>query len=348
MKIGFFSGSYFPRKDGCSYTVREWKRRLEARGHETFIIYPSSRSYEPGENEIPVRSVNNPWFQGHMWPMPVGTRKFPELDIVHCHSQGPLGMMGRYYAWRNSIPAVYTHHTPLEDYAEGLFNSDIISRVLGKIYVTLETRYMDTFDVITSNTPDIDRDVETVELPVGIDTEFFRPVKTDFFEGMEAKRPVIGYSGRISEEKNLENVVELGHGFEGTIVIAGEGRYREELEEKAPENVKFLDFLPREDLPRFMSSLDVFVTASTSDTLCLSALEANACGTPVVAPDVPPFNRTIDGSNGLNYSYGDQEDFLEKITKCTETGFDPRSRAKDYSVDKTIERLEEIYQGLLN
>lgn len=347
MRIGFFTGSYFPYKNGCSYTVKSWKQELEKRGHDVYVIYPSSPNYEPEKNEIPVKSINNPWFQDHQWPTPVGTGKLPELDLVHCHSQGPLGFMGLYYAWKNDLPSIYTFHSPLEDYAENLVNSERLAEALGSVYVRLENRFMERFDAVTSNIEEINRKVDVINLPVGVDTEFFQPRETDFLDRMELKRPLIGYSGRISEEKNLEDVIGLAHRFNGTLVIAGEGRCREELERDAPGNVKFLDFIPREELPAFMSSLDVFVTASDSDTLCLSALEANACGTPVVAPDVAPFSETIDGRNGMRYSYGDQQDFLEKVQRCIETDLDPRSRAKDYSMGKTINRLEEIYGQLV-
>jgi len=83
-------------------------------------------------------------------------------------------------------------------------------------------------------------------------------------------------------------------------LIVGEGPQKEQLVEDAPENVKFMEFLDREKLPEFYSGIDLFITASTGDTLGLSPLEANACGTPVVAPNVYPFNNTMKSQNGKN------------------------------------------------
>jgi 1,2-diacylglycerol 3-alpha-glucosyltransferase len=347
MRIGFFSGVYFPRKDGACYTIKTWKRELEKRGHEVYVIYPGVEGYEPEENEIPVTSLPDPWYEGHRWPTPIGTRKFPELDIVHCHSPGALGLLGRYYAWRKGIPSVFSFHSPLEDYADGLFPSKILSRVLQQVFVRIDERYLKTFDIVTTNTGAIkNREVPVEEVPAGIDIEFFRPTETSFIEEMGLERPVAGYSGRLSEEKNIEEILAMAEDFEGSVLIVGSGRHGEELKKKSGENVAFHDYLPREKLPEFYSSIDVFVHASTGDTFSLSSLEANACGTPVVAPDVHPFDKVVQSGNGLKHQFGDTEDFLGKVREAVSRQWSARKEAEKYSVKTSVEKLEGIYRGL--
>ncbi|MFB6190192.1 MAG: glycosyltransferase [Candidatus Nanohaloarchaea archaeon] len=347
MRIGFFTGVYFPRKDGTCYTVRSWKEKLEERGHEVYVIYPDVDGYEPGENEIPITSMPDPWYEGHRWPFPLGTRKFPELDVVHCHSPGLLGLMGRYYAWRNDLPSVFTFHTPLEKYAEGLFRSKIVSRILGAIFVKLDERYLRSFDRVTTNTGEIrERDIEALKIPAGVDTDFFRPREESFLDSYEHRRPYAGYSGRLSEEKNLEDVLKTAEDFEGTVFIVGSGRHEDALKEKAGENVVFQDFLPREKLPEFYSGLDVFVHASDADTFSLTAMEANACGTPVVAPDVPPFTEVMDSRSGELYSFGNTGDFLAKVKKAISGSYATRESALRYSVGESISELEKVYREL--
>ncbi|MFB6213818.1 MAG: glycosyltransferase [Candidatus Nanohaloarchaea archaeon] len=347
MRIGFFSGVYFPRKDGACYTVKSWKQELESRGHDVYVIYPGVDEYEPGENEIPVASMPDPWYEGHRWPLPLGTRKFPELDVVHCHSPGLLGLMGRYYAWRKDIPSIFTFHTPLEEYAEGFFKSKALSRLLGKIFVEIDERYLRTFDRVTSNTGELrDRDVDALEVPAGVDTGFFYARVDSFLDETGCQRPFAGYSGRLSEEKNIEHILEMAEGFEGTVFVVGNGRQEDELKEISGENVVFMDYLPRENLPEFYSGLDVFVHASDADTFSLTSMEANACGTPVVAPDVRPFTAVINGESGELYSFGDTADFRRKVEKALEKNYDTRGSAMRYSVDSSIDRLEDIYGGL--
>jgi glycosyltransferase involved in cell wall biosynthesis len=296
MRIGFFSDSYFPGIDGVTYTLESWKERLEERGHEVYIIYPESDDYEPREREIPVRSVPNPFYPGYNIPLP-SSLDFPELDIVHCHTPTPLGWAGKLYSITNNVPTVYTHHTPIEQYFDQNM-PDRIAGVLGKLYVPLEERFLSSFDKVITNTEEGRRDIETVKLDAGVDMRFFQPVKT------EEEETVIGYSGRASSEKNLDKVIEMSKKIETKLIIVGEGPAREKVEADAPENVKFRDFMDREKLPEYYSRLDVFVTASTGDTLGLSPLEANACGTPVVAPHTHPFDKTV---GGMGYEEGSRE-----------------------------------------
>ncbi|MFB6203641.1 MAG: glycosyltransferase [Candidatus Nanohaloarchaea archaeon] len=344
MRVGFFSDSYFPEIDGVSYTLKSWRDRLEERGHEVYIIYPDSDRYEPGEREIPVPSLPNPFYSGYNVPFPVNTGRFPEVDVVHCHSPFNLGRVGRYYARIRDLPTVYTHHTPVEEYFEQATRSEAMAKMIEKLYLPLENRFMRKFDTVTSSTSRINRDVETVQLPVGLDMRFFEPRDGSFVDELEG--PVAGYSGRISMEKNVEKLLEFAGGFDGTVMIVGEGPRKEALVRKAPDNVVFRDFLDREKLPEFYSGIDVFVTASTGDTLGLSTLEANSCGTPVAAPDVPPFDETIQGENGLRYDLDDMEDMREKIRGCLKGEFSTREAVRGYSLEKTIDGLEEIYTAI--
>ncbi|MFB6204016.1 MAG: glycosyltransferase [Candidatus Nanohaloarchaea archaeon] len=342
MKIGFFTDSYFPEIDGVTYTLESWKERLEDRGHEVYIVYPESSRHEPGEREIPVPAVPNPFYNGYNVSPPMGFDRFPELDVVHCHSPFGIGRAGKLYADRHGIPAVYTHHTPVEDYLEQNTHSKIMADIIARSYLPLENRFLRGFDRVTASTESIDREVEPVKLPVGVDTEFFSPTES-FLDGLGLERPLVGYSGRLSIEKNVDQVLEMAREVEGTVIIVGEGPKKEELESMAPENVVFMDFLPREDLPGFYSGLDVFVTASTGDTLGLSTLEANACGTPVVAADTHPFDQTIKRENGLRFTPGEPEEMRKKVEECLENDFSTREAVERYSLKKTVEQLEELY-----
>jgi glycosyltransferase involved in cell wall biosynthesis len=154
---------------------------------------------------------------------------------------------------------------------------------------------------------------------------------------------VIGYSGRISNGKNVDQVLRLAEALpEYRFVVVGEGPFREKLEAGAPESVEFRDFLPREQLPEFLSSLSVFVTASTADTLGLSTLEANACGTPVVAADVPPFEDTIGHGNGHRFPYGDLDAMVAAVEACLDEDWDTRTAVERFSVTETMKQLETI------
>jgi glycosyltransferase involved in cell wall biosynthesis len=148
-------------------------------------------------------------------------------------------------------------------------------------------------------------------------------------------------------EKNVGELLEMARRLpEYEFVVVGEGPRGEQLRADPPENVTLREFLPREELPEFYSSIDAFVTASTADTLGLSTLEANACGTPVAATDVPPFDRTIGVNNGERFEPGDIEGAVEAIERCLRTDRDTRSAVDQYAISNTMDRLERLYSGL--
>ena len=344
MKIGFFTDSYFPRIDGVTYTLSLWRDSLEAAGHEVWIVYPES-SHDPGDRELPVPSLPNPFYPGYRIPLARRVSRLPELDLVHSHGPGPAGLLGLYYARRKDLPSVYTHHTPIEEYFHQSIHSERLANALARAYVPVETAVLRQFDVVTASTSRIDRPVAHTELPVGIDTAFFRP--SPLPDRDPARQPLIGYSGRISMEKNVGEILAAARELSACdFLIVGEGPRRAALESRAPRNVTFRDFLPREALPEFYSTIDAFVTASTADTLGLSTLEANACGTPVAAADVAPFTETIGPENGVRFEYGDTEAMVAAIDQCVSGRWSTRDAVAEYAVDETIATLEQIYERL--
>jgi len=342
MKIGFFTDSYFPEIDGVTYTIKLWRDRLEAAGHDVWTLYPDG-DYEPDDRELPIRSLPNPFYPGYRIGLFRRISTLPEFDIVHCHGPGPVGLLGLYYARKHDVPRVYTHHTPIEKYFHQSFKSQRVADVLGDIYVPLETNLLEQFDVVTASTRSINRDVECIELPVGVDMEFFTPHPTPVPEG----QPLIGYSGRLSLEKNVGEILRVARELSACqFLVVGEGPHRPDLLARAPSNVTFRTFLPRDQLPRFYSALDAFVTASTADTLGLATLEANACGTPVAAADVDPFTETIGPENGARFEYGNLEAMAAAIEQCLDEPRQPRAAVEKYSVTRTIEELERLYSSV--
>lgn len=344
MNIGFFTDSYFPTIDGVTYTIATWRDHLVERGHEVSVVYPAN-AYEPDDEEYPVRSLPNPVYPGYRIPLWRRPATLPAFDVVHCHGPATVGQLGRYTAWRRSLPTVYTHHTPLEEYVHQAVPLPWLSDRIGAAWVGLETRFLRSFDVVTASTDRIDRAIEPLPLPVGIDMDRFRPRSVTW----PTDAPVIGYCGRLSPEKHVAHLLELARERPAyDVVIVGEGPKADKLSATAPSNVTMRPFLPREELPRAYSALDVFVTASTADTLGLSTLEANACGTPVVAPDVPPFDTTIGPEQGRRYPHGDLSAMIESVEACLRADWDTRKAVEPYAVSHTIDRLTDLYRHVCN
>ena len=127
----------------------------------------------------------------------------------------------------------------------------------------------------------------------GVDTELFRPRGRDHLP-YRARSSL--YLGRVAVEKNVAAFLDLD--LPGTKVVIGDGPDRAVLEEPIRGRVSRLQ-IRRRARPA-LSSADVFVFPSRTDTFGLVMLEAMACGTPVAAyPVTGPIDVVTHGVTGV-------------------------------------------------
>ena len=89
-------------------------------------------------------------------------------------------------------------------------------------------------------------------------------------------------AARLSAYKKIDIAIEAFNDLGWPLVIAGEGPERERLENMAGKNVKFLGFVPDEELGGYYAASKAFILANEED-FGLSALEAASFGKPVLA-----------------------------------------------------------------
>lgn len=187
-----------------------------------------------------------------------------------------------------------------------------------------------------------------------------------------ADDPVMLYVGRIQPLKGLDLAVralcELVPALERPVtflVVGGESGTAgaEELnglEELAVElgvgdRVRFLGPKPHAELTAYYRAADVAVVCSHTESFGLAALEAQACGTPVVATDVGGLKHIVrDGQTGYLVEGRDPADFagrLKTVLADEELRHRMGSAAIDasnaFSWDRTAEEFVELYECLL-
>lgn len=140
-------------------------------------------------------------------------------------------------------------------------------------------------------------------LPVPIDTEFFSPRPAARVSGR------IGFSGRLDDpRKNIELLLETlallrrqGHRV-SALLIGGErnAAIAARLADRGIDgDVEFRPYGAHEALRAHLRTLDLFVVPSHQEGLCIAALEAMACGIPVVSTRCGgPEEFVIDGETG--------------------------------------------------
>jgi D-inositol-3-phosphate glycosyltransferase len=138
-------------------------------------------------------------------------------------------------------------------------------------------------------------------VPCGVNMELFHPVdKEDARQELGlTDGKILLFVGRIDPLKGIEKLIKTmpllkNDGSLRLIIVGGDGNSRAELEElrrlaamlNIQESVHFQGMVRQEQLPYYYSAADVCVVPSYYESFGLVALEALACGTPVVAADV--------------------------------------------------------------
>jgi D-inositol-3-phosphate glycosyltransferase len=168
-------------------------------------------------------------------------------------------------------------------------------------------------------------------VPCGVDTTLFRPIAPTEAKAVLglSDAPVVLYVGRLAPIKGLETLLEsfskLRHEQAPTCLIVGGG-----LDEPAngqlsalqaraqalgiEERVWFLGAQPQERLPYFYSAAQVTVMPSYYESFGMVALEAMACGSPVIASRVGGLTVTVDdGVNGFLVPEADPEALADRL-----------------------------------
>ena len=177
--------------------------------------------------------------------------------------------------------------------------------------------------------------------------------------------PLLGVVGSLYPVKGHRFLLEampeiLGRWPKAQLLVIGRGELevalKEQVEQLAIEaNVHFLGM--RQDVPRLLSVLDVFVLPSLSEGLSLALLEAMAAGIPVVATKVGGNPELIDsGRTGFLVQPEDAKDLAANLMKLLsdpvmmqQFGRQAAERVrKHYSMRQMVDRYRDLYTRSLS
>lgn len=166
-----------------------------------------------------------------------------------------------------------------------------------------------------------------VELPFGVDEARFSPGPPQRKKfGIPSDAKVVAFVGGMDTAHAFKGVDVLLHAASQLarntwVVLVGDGNLRASYEAQArslgiADRTRFLGAVPGMDLPDLFRSADVLAFPSTSqaEAFGLVALEAQACGIPVVASDLPGVRTVIqDKATGLLTPAGDAEELAAHL-----------------------------------
>jgi glycosyltransferase involved in cell wall biosynthesis len=208
--------------------------------------------------------------------------------------------------------------------------------------------------------PDLEPKINVI--PFGIDLDLFKP----YNRGNKPGNIVIGTAKIFTEIYQLDMLMkifdELAGQVEGLVLkLAGYGPDEQKLlalknELKHGRQIEFAGHIPNDKMPEFLNSLDIFVLPSRFESFGVSALEASACGLPVVAYRVGGLSEIVQDKLTGYLVPEDNPDQLEKATK--ELALDKARRlemgkagrefaVRNFNIEKTTEKQIKLYESLL-
>lgn len=159
-----------------------------------------------------------------------------------------------------------------------------------------------------------------VPVYTGIERQLLAPA-----EEIEARQQRPGglkliYAGQLIPLKNVDTLIEAVKRLEGqaTLTIVGDGEERARLEAMAEgcQDIRFVGWLPREEVVRLMKEADVFAMVSSPETYGMVYLEAMAQGVIPIASRGEGFDGLIrDGENGLLVPPGDTDALVAALQR---------------------------------
>ena len=295
LRVVVVTESFLPQVNGVTNSVLRILEHLRAEGHQALVIAPESSGGITEYAGFRVKRVPSLEMKGLL---PVG---FPQKmieplidgfnpDVVHLASPFFLGNYASRVAERLGIPTLSVYQTDIAGFARhyGLTVAhDSLKRWVAKIHKrttrTLAPSNWSCEDLKSTGVPNVHL------WPRGVDSQKFSPEKRDInlrceLLGDRPDRKLVGYVGRLANEKRIDDLATLDARDDIQLVIVGEGPARSRLE-RVLKNARFVGYQSGEDLARYYASLDIFVHTGKHETFCQSVQEALASGVAVIAPN---------------------------------------------------------------
>jgi glycosyltransferase involved in cell wall biosynthesis len=208
---------------------------------------------------------------------------------------------------------------------------------------------------------------EVFVIPNGIDLEKFENLsKEDLRSKLEITNgKIIVFVGGLRPVKGVGYLIEamktiIDKNKNTRLFIVGDGVERQDLENLVKKLdlqkcVNFIGKVSNEEVPEYIVASDVFVLPSLSEGFPVTVVEAMASELPIVATNIRGLREIIkDGENGFLVEPKNPEQIAEKVLLLLEDdelrariSRNNKEKAKQYSWENIVERLEEIYQSYL-
>jgi phosphatidylinositol alpha 1,6-mannosyltransferase len=316
LRVAVVTESFLPQINGVTNSVLRVLETLASKGHHALVIAPESAEAPSTYAGFRVKRVPSLAVKGLM-PVGFPQRSMEPLiegfdpDVVHLASPFFLGKYATRIAQRLNIPTLSIYQTDVAGFARHYG----LSIAHNKLNTWVANIHKQTDRTLAPSTWSCDQlqssGVQNVSLwQRGVDGVKFNSTKRsavlrESFVKQSQNKIVVGYVGRLANEKRIEDLAPLHAREDVQLVIVGDGPARQKLERALPRAL-FVGYKSGEELAAHYASIDIFVHTGKHETFCQSIQESLASGVPVIAPhsggplDLVQHGRTgflIDTSN---------------------------------------------------
>lgn len=378
MRIAILGARSFPpQMSGIDNQVFELSKRLAGRGHHVFL-FVAEKGRVRYKNIHPVRipqirkefgDLSISYLSYNMLSIPYILRYVRKYRIEIIHANNPIsGFAGSVVKVLAGIPLIYTMRGTIPD------NIRARGGMVANILQMFEKRALYRADLVTAITSHIlktttswyGKKIKAKVIPNGIDLPRFRDgnvkkIRREFKIKPEGR--VVLYIGRLVRVKGIGYLISAMSGIlkkfpDTKLLIVGEGPMREELETLAgtlgiKEGVIFAGL--RRDIGDILGASDLLALPSLHEGFPNVALEAMACGRPVVACRVTSLPEIIDPGIGVLVKPRSPHalelaisSLLGNPSLMRSMGREARIRSERYSWNRLADVFINEYKNILN
>ena len=373
MRIGIV---LYPTFGGSGIVATELGKALSKKGHEIhFITYSEPvRLGELRKNIFyhEVRTSDYPLFKFTPYEQVLTSKlvdvvKFEKLDLLHVHYAIPHASAA-YMAQQIlkdqgvEIPFITTlHGTDITLVGKDPSFEPVINFSINKsnrVTAVSENLRKETFELF-----DIKNNIEVI--PNFICLKEYKLNNNDYYKKRFApnNEKIICHVSNFRKVKRIEDVIIAFEGISKEIdtklLLVGDGPERARLEQISrnsifSKNIFFLGSL--KSTKEVLNISDLFILPSSKESFGLSALEAMACGVPVIASDSGGIPEVIShGESGLLNSVGDTYQMTKNALKLLSNESLLKSfktnaykQAMKFDIEVILPRYEKLYEQCVN
>jgi len=377
---------------GMNVYVRELARELAERGHAVDVFTRRSSAEAPESETMPggarlvhidagpPRPLDKRQLPSYLGAFERGVAAFAQArglayEVIHSHYwlSGVAGERLK-LAWGASHVAMFHTLGRAKNQArvterepdERLAGERAVARGAERIVCTSRDEHDTLVRLYGADTARI------VVVPCGVNLDLFRPIgRSEAREelGFGENERILLFVGRVEPLKGIDILLGAAARLEEetdcfVLVVGGDASARDgELahlqglasELGIAERVSFLGAVQHEQLPLYYNAADVCVVPSFYESFGLVALEAMACGIPVVASRVGGLSGTVrDGETGYLIPWRCPEPFAERLELLLGNdelraafGRAAREAVERYRWGNVAEAMAELYAGLI-